>query len=116
MHGAEKLYYCARNYQLVYRSDESIGLYNQLISSYTDTPYFNKSVIFLSFVYMDQKKDYPLAIKTLSILIDGPAGPYKNYALYYTGRCYQLLGQGERAQEYLDKSSMVILLDPALAN
>ncbi len=56
MDAAEKLYYCARNYQLVYRSDKSIGLYNQLISSYPDTPYFNKSVIFLSFVYMDQKK------------------------------------------------------------
>jgi len=116
MHGAEKLYYYARNYQLTYRSDESIALYNQLIGSYPDAPYFNKSVIFLSFVYMDQKKDYPLAIKTLGILADGPPGPYKNYALYYMGRCYQLLGQDERSQEYLNKSGMLVLLDPALAN
>lgn len=75
MDGLEKLYYYARNYQLVYRSDDSIGAYNKLIKAYQGTPYFNKSVIFLAFVYMDQKKDYSAAIKTLSLLVDGPPGP-----------------------------------------
>jgi len=116
MKDIERLYYKARNYQLAYRSDEAISAYKDLIRLYPDNPYFKKSVIFLAFVYMDRRKDYPRAIKTLSILISGSGSPYEKYALYYTGKCYRLLGQERLGQEYIDRSRMFAMLEPAFAN
>jgi len=116
MDATARLYYYARNYQLAYRSNLATSLYNQLISSGHNTPYFNKSVIFLGLLYMDQSKDYNRAIKTFGLHINGLGSPYEKYALYYTGRCYQFLGNEAKAQEHLTKSGMVVMLDPQLAN
>lgn len=116
MEPAEKLYYYARNYQLAYRNDEAIQAYNQLLANYKNTPYFNRSVIFLALTLMDQKQDYARAIKALSLHLNGLGGPYEKYALYYTGQCYGSIGEPDRASRYINESGMSVALDPELAN
>lgn len=112
----ERLYYIARDYQLVYRTEEAIQAYNGFIKHYPEGLYSNRAVLFLAFIYMDQKKDYAKVIETLWSLANRQEEVYEKYALYYIGKCYQLLGQGREAQEYFDKSGLFVNLDPSLAN
>lgn len=116
MEGAERLYYLARNYQLVHRTDEAIEKYNGLLKTYPEGKYASRAALFLAFIYMDQKNDYLKAIEVLESLIDRPESIYERYALYYIGKCYQVLGENSKAQQYFDLSGLFIKLDPSLAN
>jgi len=113
----QKIYYLARNYQLVQRLAEATAAYHSLIRDYPDSSYFNRAVIFLSFIYSDQKKDYRHAIKTLSLLLKEPRNtPYQKYAWYYIGKSYMSLGRNAEAKAYLEKSGLFDQIDPSLAN
>lgn len=112
----ERLYYLARNYQLVYRTDEAINMYNDLIRLYPQGEYADKAILFLAFIYMDQKMDYPKAIDILQPLAQRPKLIYEKYALYYIGKCLQALNRNQESQRYFDQSTLFIKLDPSLAN
>jgi len=112
----EKIYYLARNYQLVHRTDESVKAYNDLIRLYPQGQYADKTILFLAFIYMDQKGDYLKAIDILQPLVHRPKLIYKKYALYYIGKCYQALNRNQEAKEYFDQSGLFVKLDPSLAN
>lgn len=112
----EKLYRLARDYHLVHRSEEAILGYNNFVKLYPEGLYSNRVVLFLAFVYMDQKNDYPKAIENLLILVNRPENIYEKYALYYIGKCDELLGRHKEAEEYFDKSGLYVRLAPSLAN
>jgi len=116
MEPVEALYYLARNYQLTGRLDEAIVLYNEFLRSFAGLKGREKALIFLSFIYMDELGDLGKAIVTLSPLAVDPRNIYAKYALYYTGACYQALGDSVKAQEYFDNSGIAVYLDPELAN
>lgn len=116
MQEEQKLYYLARNYQLVHRTDQAIEQYNDLLKAYPEGKHASRAALFLSFIYMDQKNNYLKAIEVLQSLIDRPENIYEKYALYYVGKCYQLSGDNFKAQQYFDLSGLFIKLDPSLAN
>lgn len=112
----EKLYRLARDYHLVHRTEEAILGYNDFIKLYPEGLYSNRAVLFLAFVYMDQKNDYLKAIEILQSLVNRPEDVYEKYALYYIGKCYELLDKHQAAQEYFDRSGLFVRLEPSLAN
>lgn len=116
MNEEEKLYYLARNYQLVHRADEAIKAYGDLLRLYPQGKYADKAALFLAFIYMDQKGDYLKTIDVLRSLVQRPELIYEKYALYYIGKCSQGLGRSQEAQKYFDQSGLFIKLDPRLAN
>ncbi len=116
MEEREKLYYIARDYHLVHRTEEAIRGYNDFIRTYAEGLYSNRAVLFLALVYMEQKKDYLKAIEVLQLLVDKPETTYEKYALYYIGKCYQALNRTQEAQKYFYQSGLFIKLDPSLAN
>lgn len=113
---AQALYYTARSYQLTKRTDEAIRAYDQLLRLAPDAELADKARIFYSFIYMDDRADYPRAINILSALVDQPQNIYAKYALYYTGACYKKMGDSFKAREYFDASGIAVYLDPELAN
>jgi hypothetical protein len=112
----DKIYYRARNYHLVQRSDRAISAYKELLKLYPDGKYAERSALFLSFVYAEQKQDLNSAIEALLPLAAKKESLYRKYALYYLGQYCRALGRSEEAQEYLRSSGAAESLDPALAN
>ena len=116
MEPVEALYYMARNYQLAGRQVEAIAQYDEFTRSFAGLKGKEKALIFLSFINSDELGDFRNAIAILSSLAGEPNNIYAKYALYYTGACYQALGESARAREYFDKSGAAVYLDPELCN
>lgn len=111
----QRIYYIARNYHLVHRNIEAARLYNKLLTTFSGGRYFERAAFYLGLLYLEQEKDFRKALETFSLLYERGA-LLKNYALYYIGKCYGLLGLPEKAEDYVKSSGIFCQIDPSLAN
>ena len=115
MQDEDRLYYIARNYHLVHRTDDAIRFYGKLLIVYPRGKYFERANFYLGLLYLDQREDYINAIKMFSKLNED-GNILQNYALYYTGKCYESLGDKDKADYYIEKSGLFCQIYQGLAN